>query len=182
MKALTIRQPWASLIAAGIKTVETRSRRTNYRGPIVIHAGKTDTDNAPGVHPYVWDRLSDVIGGAAPVRGAGIAVADLVDCVPIVAESGTFNDEFYVCIDGRLERQTDHHPEYGNDAWPEGRLSYEDHTGQLPFGDFTPGRWAWLLANIRPLATPVPVPGAQGIWNLPTDVETAVTEQLAVTA
>lgn len=38
MKALTFRQPWASLVMAGIKDVENRTWRTNYRGRLVIHA------------------------------------------------------------------------------------------------------------------------------------------------
>lgn len=38
MKALTIKQPWASLIANGIKDVENRTWRTKYRGRIYIHA------------------------------------------------------------------------------------------------------------------------------------------------
>jgi hypothetical protein len=41
MKALTLYQPWASLLIHGIKTVETRSWRTNYEGWLLIHAGKT---------------------------------------------------------------------------------------------------------------------------------------------
>ncbi len=40
MKALTLHQPWASLMAAGIKTIETRHWATNYRGRLAIHAGK----------------------------------------------------------------------------------------------------------------------------------------------
>jgi len=40
MKALTISQPFASLIANGEKFVENRTWPTNYRGPIAIHAGK----------------------------------------------------------------------------------------------------------------------------------------------
>ena len=38
MKALTIWQPYASFFAAGAKKYETRSWRTDYRGPIAIHA------------------------------------------------------------------------------------------------------------------------------------------------
>ncbi len=38
MKALSIIQPWASLIATGIKDVENRTWRTNYRGEFLIHA------------------------------------------------------------------------------------------------------------------------------------------------
>ena len=40
MKALTLIQPWATLIVAGHKSIETRSWRTPYRGPLLIHAGK----------------------------------------------------------------------------------------------------------------------------------------------
>lgn len=40
MYALSIRQPWASLIVDGTKAVENRSRRTHIRGPILIHASK----------------------------------------------------------------------------------------------------------------------------------------------
>jgi hypothetical protein len=41
MKALTLWQPWASLIAIGAKRIETRSWFTPYRGPLAIHAAKT---------------------------------------------------------------------------------------------------------------------------------------------
>lgn len=39
MKVITIKQPWASLIASGIKEYEFRSWKTNYRGKLLIHAG-----------------------------------------------------------------------------------------------------------------------------------------------
>ena len=41
MKVLTIKQPWASLIINSYKKYEFRSWKTNYRGKILIHAGKT---------------------------------------------------------------------------------------------------------------------------------------------
>jgi len=40
MKALTIQQPWASMIASGEKWIENRTWRTSYRGPLATHAGK----------------------------------------------------------------------------------------------------------------------------------------------
>jgi len=43
MKALSIKQPWASLIAQGKKTIETRTWKTNYRGPLLICASKKPT-------------------------------------------------------------------------------------------------------------------------------------------
>lgn len=39
MKVLTLKQPWATLVAEGIKKYEFRSWKTNYRGKILIHAG-----------------------------------------------------------------------------------------------------------------------------------------------
>lgn len=40
MLALTISQPYASLIASGEKWIENRQWETKYRGPLAIHAGK----------------------------------------------------------------------------------------------------------------------------------------------
>ena len=40
MKAITIKQPWASLIAAGLKDIENRTWKTNFRGRVLIHAAK----------------------------------------------------------------------------------------------------------------------------------------------
>ena len=39
MKVLTLKQPWASLVAEGIKQYEFRTWKTNYRGKVLIHAG-----------------------------------------------------------------------------------------------------------------------------------------------
>jgi len=46
MKVLTIRQPYANLIAEGIKGVENRSQKTNYRGKFLIHAAAKFHDRA----------------------------------------------------------------------------------------------------------------------------------------
>ena len=39
MKVLTLKQPWATLVAEGIKKYEFRSWKTSYRGKLLIHAG-----------------------------------------------------------------------------------------------------------------------------------------------
>ena len=44
MRVLTLREPWASLIAYGPKRIETRSWRSSYRGPLYIHAGAAAAD------------------------------------------------------------------------------------------------------------------------------------------
>ena len=46
MKVITIKEPWATLIANGYKEYEFRVWKTNYRGEVLIHAGKSyDLDN-----------------------------------------------------------------------------------------------------------------------------------------
>ena len=48
MKAISVKQPWASLIISGIKDIENRKWKTNYRGRVLIHASNsTDLDNLP---------------------------------------------------------------------------------------------------------------------------------------
>lgn len=71
MKALTILQPWAHLIAFGAKRVENRSWITGYRGPLVIHAGKSDR--------LITERDRELYPAMA--FGAIVAVAELVECV-----------------------------------------------------------------------------------------------------
>lgn len=83
MKAITVHQPWASLIAIGAKRYETRSWKTNHRGRLAIHAGKVWSDD----HQAFVDDLSDefphlILPEALPL-GAIICVCDLVDCVPV---------------------------------------------------------------------------------------------------
>jgi hypothetical protein len=46
IKCLSVKQPWASLIVHGIKTIENRRWPCKHRGPLLIHAGKTQDENA----------------------------------------------------------------------------------------------------------------------------------------
>ncbi len=70
MKALTVQQPYASLIASGQKTIELRSWSTMYRGPLLIHAGKR-------LHSDYRNRLLPLLP-----RGVIVCVVDLVDVRP----------------------------------------------------------------------------------------------------
>lgn len=49
MKTLSIKQPWASLIAAGIKDIENRTWRTKHRGRIYIHASSKPSFDSLGI-------------------------------------------------------------------------------------------------------------------------------------
>jgi len=70
VKALTISQPFASLIASGEKFVENRTWSTNYRGPLANHAGK-------GTQYLTRAEL------ASYPNGCLISVANLVACVSL---------------------------------------------------------------------------------------------------
>src|SRR5262245_23921031 len=76
MKALSIRQPWASLVVMGHKDVENRSWQTNYRGPLLIHAGLAHANGAfESIEKRYGLRLLDL------PRGGIIGSVELVDVV-----------------------------------------------------------------------------------------------------
>ncbi len=71
MKAISIKQPWASLVAAGVKTIECRTWKTKYRGPLLICASKGDVEVGEEGDTLV------VPGGLA------LGVVELVDILPM---------------------------------------------------------------------------------------------------
>lgn len=84
MKAISVIQPWAMLLAVGVKRIETRSWETGYRGPIVIHASKRWTSHEEAILAEL--RRGGIVTDAmlrtsAFAFGAAIAVADLVGCL-----------------------------------------------------------------------------------------------------
>lgn len=126
MKAISLHQPWASLVAMGLKRVETRSWPTRHRGWIAIHAAKR------------WSRSQRVASvgflGSDPdiPLGAVVAIARVSDCV--------------LMTPALIESQTPR---------------------ELAVGDWTAGRWAWLLEDVRRLRDPVPFVGRQGLFTVP---------------
>ena len=71
MKALSVRQPWADLIVSGHKDCENRTRPTNFRGTILIHASKT-------VDKYAMQQIG--ICADAMRCGGIIGSGEIVDC------------------------------------------------------------------------------------------------------
>lgn len=165
MKALTIRQPWASLIALGVKHIETRS----WRAPqsligqtIAIHAGAHRPPE--GEHGRYAVRTLGAVGMYdttnghtwAPLPlGVVVATATLAACVPMVASANDVgnedpclevSDELWLWKAGEADEYAD-----------------TDVTDQLPYGDFRPGRWAWMLTDAQP-CEPIPAKGKQGLW------------------
>lgn len=74
MKVLTIKQPWATLIAEGYKEYEFRTWKTNFRGVFLIHAGKSIDKKAMKRFEYL--HLEYPLGKI-------IAKATLTDCVKV---------------------------------------------------------------------------------------------------
>lgn len=121
MKAITLHQPYASLVAKGLKTYETRIWRTNYRGPLAIHAAKINNPIPQKVEHRLYALrqagydVNALIGSRYPF-GAIVAVADLVDCE----------------IMGR-------------------EMIASMEPNEIAFGDWHPLRYAWKLENIQPV-------------------------------
>jgi hypothetical protein len=142
MKAISILQPWATLIAIGAKKIEARSWSTSYRGPIAIHASKKFSRSQQMIcnrEPFFAAIMSGMKSASLspdwPPLGAIIATAELVECIPTYGANWHISD----CL------RTPDEPERS-------------------FGDYSSGRYGWLLKNVRTLETPVPAKGRLGLW------------------
>ena len=136
MKALTLHQPWASLIALGEKTIETRSWRAGYTGRIAIHAGKLSQERAEECQEEPYRSLLVKHGikviGDLP-WGAVIATAMLVG--------------YHRMDDDYVSAMTIERPD------------------EVRLGFFAPGRYGWVLSDVEPFQVPVPARGYQGLWD-----------------
>lgn len=137
MKALTIWQPWASLIAWGEKRYETRSWAPAHRGPLAIHASIQDATVhlIPQNFQYMkaFERAGVSWEEALP-GGVVLCTVDLVDVVRVETLRGKIS---------QAEEQ---------------------------FGDYSAGRFAWRLENVRLLERPISARGLQGLWEWPVDL------------
>lgn len=152
MQAITLWQPYASLIALGAKTIETRSWSTDYRGDLAIHAGVSDMS----MYMCYEEPSHSILRAAGLVeqrpgtnsmpRSAIVAVVRLFDC--------------------RSTKWAASAP----------RALFPPH--EWEFGDYGEGRFMWLTDQLRRLPTPVPCSGAQRLWTLPAEVEAQVFAQI----
>lgn len=159
MRTISLWQPWASAIAFGSKTIETRHWPTNYRGPLAIHAAtRFVLSEARQLELKVWwsalwpvtaelgepdrDTLTKVLRGLP--RGCIVATCDMVDCVRVDELSDTERD--YIAS----PRQS-----CAPGLWTEGLM-----------GGFSPGRFAWFLENIQ-MTLHLPCRGRQGFFDFP---------------
>lgn len=170
MKVITLWEPFATLIACAAKPTETRSWPTSYRGPLLIHAALRRDEEVVADCRRCGRLLRDALASgcwrfpspaheAAADRPFGdaigrvLAVASLVDCKP-TPSGGTPADRPYA-------------------TRPVHRLDYE-------FGDWSPGRFGWRLADVRPLPVPVPWRGQRGLRDAPPGLAELVESQLGV--
>jgi hypothetical protein len=149
MKAISLWQPWASAIALGAKTIETRGWQTGYRGPLAIHAAKRKVkrellsfDLDPGWLAALGLR-ERMIAEEALSFGAVVAVCSLFACLRTEWIASEVLD-------------APHHREGWSAGWTERTM-----------GDFTPGRYGWILNNVRLLKKPLPYKGMQGFFDVP---------------
>lgn len=140
MKGLALLQPWASLVATGAKRIETRSWRTKYRGPLVIVASKGVA--TPAI--LAAEAAADAVGLPHMLpRGAALAVCRLERCM-------------------RIEDSDDDRPWITDDDG----MTLPVPREELPWGDYRPGRWAWLLGDVVALDEPIPMRGRLGVFDL----------------
>jgi hypothetical protein len=175
VKAITLWQPWASLVAVGAKRLETRSWATSYRGPIAIHASKTSPSGARTLaetEPFWTELRKERFHQYNLPAGAVIATARLVACCE-VAELA--------------EKRVILAPVGEVDHLSEGMLALLGATPSRPipaleraFGDFKPGRFAWVLEDVVRLPEPIPARGHQGLWEWDQYAEPVSAEPAAI--
>ena len=145
MKIISLMQPWATLVAIGAKEIETRSWATKYRGKLGIHASAKFDPSICYKEPFKTIFEMRNIKVSDLPTGAIIAVTEIKDCLPILAK-----DEFsgFAMVKG-------HGVVTGN---------------EYCFGDYTPGRYAWILSRIPKRIEPIKVKGQLNLWEYPLEV------------
>ena len=142
MKAITLHQPWASLIACGAKRIETRSWKppdSLIGAEIAIHAGKRKFGGDLAYDLEFMNAFDDALGAGWPQMmplGAVVATA-VIDEVRLIDDPDIVPSFLYALRIPRTE---------------------------LVFGDFRQGRYMWLLRNVKPIDPPMAASGRQGFW------------------
>ena len=151
MKALTLWQPWASLIAVGQKSIETRCWKTKYRGELAIHSAARLPPNWLGASRH-QPRFRD-------------ALADIFNC------RRDCDDRTGLHIDGVIQKLP-----YGKVLCIVRLLDIEETGGietdkeiigerEYMFGNYEPGRYAWHLELLETFPEPIPAKGNRMLWN-----------------
>jgi hypothetical protein len=166
MKALSLTQPWATLVAIGAKQIETRSWSTSYRGEIAIHASKGFPHDCKRLcleNPFLSALYpAGFVGAGSLPLGTVVALARLVIVYPTARVQ--VGSRLMATPDARLQMWGD-------------ELEISEREGH--FGDYSPGRFAWVLSDLRQLSEPIACKGALGLWTVPSDIEERVRQACA---
>jgi hypothetical protein len=141
MRAISLHQPHATFVSLGLKPFETRHWATDNRGPLLIHAAKRmmrDCDYE------LWFRVYAALSKTEAGR-ALITLQPFRQPPPYGA---------FVCVVGLA------------DCRPADSLSPEDRKLSNGLGDFSAGRFAWRLHDVRRLKTQWTARGRQSFWNV----------------
>jgi hypothetical protein len=141
------------------KKIETRSWKTNYRGPLLIHASAGHRPfhmNLSWEEPFYSALLpvrkpGKVEGSKGSIRyhlGCIIAKTILLDCVEIPDPNP---EDLYIHLQCGILLSV-----FGK---------------EVQFGDYTPGRFAWILGEVEPLEEPIPAKGKLGLWEFTEDTQ-----------
>ncbi|GAA0341870.1 hypothetical protein GCM10008967_35330 [Bacillus carboniphilus] len=137
MKVLSMIQPWASLFVYREATYETRTWKTNYRGPLAIHTSKK-IDKAVCNHVAIKALLQKHGANTESLpTGMIIATCMLTNCLRVTEN----NETWAVLEDGRIVS--------GNDYF---------------LGDYRVGVYAWEVQDMRMLDDFIPAKGQLGLW------------------
>jgi hypothetical protein len=160
MKALTLTQPWATLVAIRAKKIETRSWSTNYRGPLAIHAAKgygSEAElSATCFEDPFYQALMEYPPFASEVESTARRKKWIKDVFPLGCVVATC--KLRACV--RTEVL-----DPGDTVFSVSVQKLSDE--ELQFGDFTAGRWGWILDDVMPLPNPIPAKGSLGLWEWP---------------
>ena len=170
MKAISLWQPWATLMATGAKRFETRGWGTNYRGAIAIHAAQRQLDHDTFKmcfdEPFKWKLVE--AGHITPITGTTITGLAFGRIVAVGELQGVYmmhrNHLVMIKTDGRPDFSTKYH-------FP--------REPEITFGDWADGRYAWRIGNVKQLPKPIPCRGFQKLWELPAEIKCEIIEQLA---
>ncbi len=94
-RVITLKQPWASLVANGLKIYEFRNMNYSYRGKILIHAGK-------GVDKNAMERVKDY--NLDYPKAKIIAEVEIVDCIKIDKNFNSMINELNSLVYGNKDR------------------------------------------------------------------------------
>lgn len=105
MKALSIRQPWAWLIANGHKDIENRSWPTRFRGPVLVHASKgmtndeyEDVEELLWMDPRIRDQKITLPDRKLIERGGIVGLVTITGCVSASSSPWFFGPQGFLLL------------------------------------------------------------------------------------